>query len=113
METALDPDVQVKDGILIVNATSGASLRERVAALKSVLSAFLLTLRDPRRDPDSDPVLSRSPPSPQPSARQPSLSALLQAKAGGGGGNRTSSPRSNFSYSKAADTILTLPTPTS
>jgi pyruvate dehydrogenase E1 component alpha subunit len=36
--------------------TSGASMRERVAGLKSVLSAALSTLRDPRRDPDSDPV---------------------------------------------------------
>jgi hypothetical protein len=36
--------------------TSGASLRERVAGLKSVLSAVLSTLRDPRRDPDNDPV---------------------------------------------------------
>jgi hypothetical protein len=36
--------------------TSGASLGERVAGLKSVLSAVLSTLRDPRRDPDSDPL---------------------------------------------------------
>jgi len=36
--------------------TSGASLRERVSGLKSVLSAVLSTLRDPRRNPDSDPV---------------------------------------------------------
>jgi TPP-dependent pyruvate/acetoin dehydrogenase alpha subunit len=35
---------------------SGASLRERVGGLKSVLSAVLSTLRDQRRDPDSDPV---------------------------------------------------------
>jgi len=35
---------------------SGASLRERVAGLKSVISAVLSTLRDPRRVPDSDPV---------------------------------------------------------
>jgi TPP-dependent pyruvate/acetoin dehydrogenase alpha subunit len=37
--------------------TSGASLGERVSGLKSVLSAVLSTLRDPRRNPDSDPVL--------------------------------------------------------
>jgi len=36
--------------------TSGASWRERVAGLKSVLSAVLSTLRDPRREPDCDPV---------------------------------------------------------
>ena len=35
---------------------TGASLRERVGGLKSVLSAVLSTLRDQRRDPDSDPV---------------------------------------------------------
>lgn len=35
---------------------SGGSLRERVAGLKSVISAVLSTLRDPRRDADSDPV---------------------------------------------------------
>jgi hypothetical protein len=36
--------------------TSGAPFRERVVGLKSVLSAVLKTLRDPRKDPDSDPV---------------------------------------------------------
>jgi TPP-dependent pyruvate/acetoin dehydrogenase alpha subunit len=36
--------------------TSGASWGERVAGLKSVLSAVLSTLRDPRRDPENDPV---------------------------------------------------------
>jgi pyruvate dehydrogenase E1 component alpha subunit len=36
--------------------TSGASLRERVGGLKSVFSAVLSTLRDPRKDPDSDPL---------------------------------------------------------
>ena len=36
--------------------TSGASLRERVAGLKSVLSAVLSTLRDQRREPGSDPL---------------------------------------------------------
>ena len=41
--------------------TSGASFRERVGGLKSVLSAVLSTLRDPRRDSDSDPLkLTRS-----------------------------------------------------
>jgi len=35
---------------------SGGPLRERVAGLKSVISAVLSTLRDPRRDADSDPV---------------------------------------------------------
>jgi TPP-dependent pyruvate/acetoin dehydrogenase alpha subunit len=35
---------------------SGASLGERIAGLKSVLSAVLSTLRDPRRDIDNDPV---------------------------------------------------------
>ena len=35
---------------------SGAPLRERVAGLKSVISIVLATLRDPRRDPNSDPV---------------------------------------------------------
>jgi hypothetical protein len=37
-------------------STSGAPFRERVVGLKSVLSAVLQTLRDPRKDPDSDPV---------------------------------------------------------
>lgn len=36
--------------------TSDASLRERVGGLKSVLSAVLSTLRDPRRNPNNDPV---------------------------------------------------------
>jgi len=36
--------------------TSGAPWRERVAGLKSVISAVLSTLRDPRTDPDRDPV---------------------------------------------------------
>lgn len=36
---------------------SGASIRERVSGLKSVLSAVLSTLRDPRTNPDNDPVL--------------------------------------------------------
>ncbi len=36
--------------------TSGASWGERLAGLKSVLSAVLSTLRDPRKDPDNDPV---------------------------------------------------------
>jgi len=36
--------------------TRGAPLRERVAGLKSVISAVLSTLRDPRTDPDSDPL---------------------------------------------------------
>jgi hypothetical protein len=31
-------------------------MRERVGGLKSVLFAVLSTLRDPRRDPDSDPL---------------------------------------------------------
>jgi hypothetical protein len=34
----------------------GATLRERLAGLKTVLSAVLSTLRDPRRDPANDPV---------------------------------------------------------
>jgi TPP-dependent pyruvate/acetoin dehydrogenase alpha subunit len=34
----------------------GAAFRERVAGLKQVLGAVLSTLRDPRRDPASDPV---------------------------------------------------------
>ncbi len=34
----------------------GATLRERVAGLKTVLTAVLSTLRDPRRDPANDPV---------------------------------------------------------
>jgi acetoin:2,6-dichlorophenolindophenol oxidoreductase subunit alpha len=35
---------------------SGASLVERVSGLKSVLSAVLSTLRDPREAPESDPI---------------------------------------------------------
>lgn len=35
----------------------GASLRERVAGLKAVLSSVMTTLRDPRRDSGHDPVL--------------------------------------------------------
>ena len=34
----------------------GADMRERVAGLKEVLAAVLLTLRDPRRDSTNDPV---------------------------------------------------------
>jgi len=37
--------------------TSGAPLRERMEGLKSVLSAVLSTLRDPRRDSGSDPLM--------------------------------------------------------
>ena len=36
--------------------SSGTSWGERLAGLKSVLSAVLSTLRDPRKDPDNDPV---------------------------------------------------------
>ena len=36
--------------------TSGAPLRERVNGFKSVLSAVIATLRDPRGDPKNDPV---------------------------------------------------------
>jgi pyruvate dehydrogenase E1 component alpha subunit len=36
--------------------TAGASWGERLAGLKSVLSAVLSTLRDPRKDPDNDPL---------------------------------------------------------
>jgi pyruvate dehydrogenase E1 component alpha subunit len=36
---------------------SGATLRERMAGLKTVLSAVLSTARDSRRDPSNDPVL--------------------------------------------------------
>ncbi len=35
----------------------GASLRERLAGLQTVLSVVLSTMRDPRRDPANDPVL--------------------------------------------------------
>ena len=35
---------------------SGAPLRDRVSGLKSVIGAVLSTLRDPRGDPDNDPV---------------------------------------------------------
>jgi pyruvate dehydrogenase E1 component alpha subunit len=34
----------------------GATLRERIAGLKSVIAAVLSTVRDPRRDPTNDPV---------------------------------------------------------
>jgi pyruvate dehydrogenase E1 component alpha subunit len=36
---------------------AGASLRERMAGLKTLVAAVLATLRDPRRDPTYDPVL--------------------------------------------------------
>jgi pyruvate dehydrogenase E1 component alpha subunit len=35
---------------------SGASWRERVGGMKSVISAVLATLRDPRRDSENDPI---------------------------------------------------------
>jgi TPP-dependent pyruvate/acetoin dehydrogenase alpha subunit len=35
---------------------SGASLRERISGLKTVVSGVLSTLRDPRRDPEKDPL---------------------------------------------------------
>jgi pyruvate dehydrogenase E1 component alpha subunit len=35
---------------------AGASLRERMAGLKTLVAAVLATLRDPRRDPTYDPV---------------------------------------------------------
>jgi hypothetical protein len=34
----------------------GATLRERMAGLKTVIAAVLSTVRDPRRDPTNDPV---------------------------------------------------------
>jgi pyruvate dehydrogenase E1 component alpha subunit len=34
----------------------GATLRERIAGLKTVITAVLSTVRDPRRDPTNDPV---------------------------------------------------------
>ncbi len=36
--------------------SDGANLRERLAGLRTVLDAVLATMRDPRRDPENDPV---------------------------------------------------------
>ena len=38
-------------------AAGGASLRERVAGLRDVVSTLLATVRDARRDPGNDPVV--------------------------------------------------------
>jgi TPP-dependent pyruvate/acetoin dehydrogenase alpha subunit len=34
----------------------GASLGERIAGLKNVMASVITTLRDPRRDPNNDPI---------------------------------------------------------